>query len=209
MTDIFNQIKIADDLEEAVKLNLNRWFPVYLRELEIQAGIAPNSLMDPQAYLTSSKIDKEAGDQLPAIVCVSPGLSGTKPRQEGDGSISAFFSIGIGVFVGAGTRSDTNRLVRIYTAIVRTIMIQKRSLGGYANGTIWLDESYDDEFSFTDNQTVAAGQVVFEVEVAGVVNRYGGPASYGQPEPAPNPVTQPGSNWPLADVVTATVGIEE
>lgn len=80
-------------------------------------------------------------------------------------------------------------------------MLQKQSLGGFADGTTWLDESYDDAFQFTDTQTVGAGQVVFAIEVAGVVNRYGGPPT---PIP-PDPDTQPGSDWPTVEEHTETV----
>jgi hypothetical protein len=216
MTDIFQQIKIAEDLEEAARLTLRDWFPVYLREIEVQSPAEPDprhipsdSLPMPNSFLTAEKLDKEAADQLPAVVVVSPGLSGKNPKQEGDGSFRCFFNIGVGVFVESNDRPHTKRLVRLYTAIARSIMLQKQSLGGYANGTTWLDESYDDNFSFTDRQTIGVGQVVLEVEVAGVVNRYGGPAVYGGPPPAPDPVTQPGATWPEVETTSATVEVKE
>lgn len=203
---IFDAIKIADDLETKTLTTLESWWPVYSKELELQAGIAPGTIAQPKSWLQADTLDREAGDALPAIVVVSPGLSGKKPAQEGDGSFRVWFSIGIGVFVGADRRKHTMRLVRIYTAIARTIMLQKQSLGGFADGTSWLDESYDDNFPFTDDQTISAGQVIFEVELAGVVNRRGGPTTGAvTPVATPNPATQPGSNWPLVATVTSTV----
>jgi hypothetical protein len=211
MTDIFSAIKIADDLEKACLDTIEAWFPVYVKELEIQhPDLFPvGSLPAPKSFLTADRIDRSNADLLPAIVAISPGLSGKKPAQEGDGSFRAFFHLGVGVFVVGSDRPSTKRLVRTYTAICRTIMLQKQSLGGFADGSTWLDESYDDDFNFTDDQTIGAGQVVFEVEVDGVVNRYGGPAVFGGPPPDPDPVEQPGSDWPTADVVTATVQVEE
>lgn len=208
MTDIFGSILIADDLEEAVITTLQDWFPVYLREVAVFQGqnIPDGQLPGPRSFLTSSTVDRESADQLPSIVVVSPGLSGKPPKQEGDGSFRCPFSIGVGIFVSASDRRTTNRLVRLYTAIVRTIMIQKQAMGGFADGTTWLDESYDPDFKFTDQQTVGAGQCVFEVEVAGVVSRYGGPAVFGGPPPAPDPVHQPGSVWP--EVLTVTPNVE-
>lgn len=203
---IFDAIKMADDLEEAAKATLVAWFPTYSAEFELQAGLTAGTLPQPKSFLKADSLDREAADMMPAIVIVSPGMSGRQPpKQEGDGSYRCFFSIGIGCFVSAPVRKDTMRLVRIYTAIARTIMLQKQSLGGYADGTSWLDESYDDNFPFTDDQTISAGQVIFEVEIAGVVNRFGGPAKFGGPPPAPDPVTQPGSDWPLVETVTATI----
>lgn len=211
MSDIFEAIKLADDLEQFVIRTLEDWFPVYIREVELTHDVyfPQDSLPLPRAYLTSDRVEKEAADQLPAIVVVNPGLSGKPPKQEGDGSFRAFFNVGVGVFVSSFDRTETKRLVRTYTAIVRTIMLQKQSLSGFADGTTWLDESYDDNFNFVDNQTIGAGQCVFEIEVAGVVNRYGGPAAFGGPTPEPDPDTQPGALWPEVTSVIPTVEVEE
>jgi hypothetical protein len=206
---IFDQIKLADDLEAAVLTTIESWFPVYVREVELQATIPQDSLPLPKSYLTADRVDRNNADQLPSIVVVSPGLSGKRPLQEGDGTFRCFFSIGVGIFVAGNDRTTTKRLVRTYTAVVRTIMLQKQSLGGFAAGTNWLDESYDDDFNFTDNQTIGAGQVVLEVEVDGVVNRFAGPAVYGGPPPDPDPDTQPGSDWGTSDTVSAFIEVEE
>lgn len=217
MSDIFFAIRLADDLEDAVLATLEKWWPVYVKELELQSPALPDpknievgSLPAPKAWLKANQLDREATDNLPAIVVVSPGMSGrAAPKQEGDGSFRAFFSIGVGVFVSADKRDNTMRLVRLYTAIVRTILLQKQSLDGFADGTTWLDESYDDSFTFTDDSTISAGQVVFEIELSGVVNRYGGPAVYGGPPPEPDPDTQPGSTWPAVESTTTTVEVKE
>jgi hypothetical protein len=206
---IFEAIKIADDLETKTLETLEAWFKTYSREVELQQSIDEDSLPLPRSFITAERLDRESADQLPAIVVVSPGLSGKTPKQEGDGTFRCFFHIAIGVFVSSNSRANTKRLVRLYTAIARTIILQKQSLGGYADGTTWLDESYDDNFGFTDEQTMGAGQVVFEVEVAGVVNRRGGPAVPFEPPPLPDPDTQPGSDWPTVDTVTATITVKE
>jgi hypothetical protein len=174
---IFGAIKIADDLEQAAIDTLEAWFPVYIRELELQQSEALDVYPLPRSYITADRFDKENADQLPAIVVISPGLSGTRPRQEGDGSFRCFFNLAVGAIVAGKDRQSTKRLVRVYTAVAREIMLQKQSLGGYADGTTWLDESYDDNLRFEDTQTLGAGQAIFEIEVAGVVNRFGGPTA--------------------------------
>ena len=204
---IFDSIMVADDLEQAVLQTLKDWFPVYIREVELQSPAAPSprnipvdTLPLPRSYLTADQIDKEAANQLPSIVVISPGLSTrADPQQDGGGQFRAPFTIAVGVFVSADARAHTLRLVRLYTAVARAIMIQKQSFVGFAAGSYWLDESYDDRFSFTDDQTISAGQVVFEVWVDDVVTRYAGPKA------PPDPDTQPGSDWGLADPVIATV----
>jgi|SRR5215831_568656 len=215
---IFDEIAVTDDLEHAVLDTLKNWFPTYIREVELQSPAAPDprnipldSLPLPRAYLTVDELDREAANQMPSIVVVSPGLSGRSvPLQEGDGSFNVPFSIAVGVFVTADQRKNTQRLVRLYTATARAIMLQKQSFGGFAGGSYWLDESYDDRLTFTDDQTISAGQVVFEVWVNQVVNRYGGPKVPFQPqEPPPDPDTQPGSEWGIAETVTPTVTLKE
>lgn len=205
---IYGAITSASELEQAVLATLQKWFPTYLVEYELQAGLIPDNTTPPKhplpkAWLTADQLDRSAADALPAVVAVSPGLTRNRPEQEGDGSFRVFFSLGVGIFVSGNTRGDTINLVRVYTAIIRTIMLQQQSLGGVADGMTWLDESYDDNFPFTDDQTMSAGQVVFEVTVAGVVNRFAGPTTV---DPLP---TQPGSDWPLAETVLATVEPEE
>lgn len=208
---IFGAIKLSDDLETATVNTLGSWWPVYSREVELQAQITPGSIAPPKSWLKANQLDREAADALPSIVVVSPGLSGRNaPKQEGDGSFRCWFSIAVGVFVASEDRKSTMRLVRLYTAIARTIILQKQSLRGFADGTTWLDESYDDNFPFADGRTISAGQVVFEVEVAGVVNRFDGPSTGSVEFPAtPDPINQPGSNWPLVEIVTSTVDVRE
>lgn len=210
MSDIFGEVVLAKQLEEAVITTLENWFPVYIREIEIQQSLAQDVLPLPRSFITTDKINRENTDQLPAIVVVSPGLTGRgAPKQEGDGTFCVPWAISIGVFVSGKDRTTTKDLIRYYTGICRAIMLQKQSLGGFADGTTWLDESYDDNFAFTDQETIGAGSVVFEVWVAGVVQRFGGPAVYGGPPPAPDPVNQPGSTWPEADTVTANITTKE
>lgn len=207
MTDLFGQIKIAGDLEQAAINTLQGWWPVYARELELQHSLTQDILPLPKSYLTADRVDREAADQLPSVVVVSPGLSGTKPQREGDGTYRVYFSLAVGTFVSARDRKSTKDLLRMYVGIARTIMIQQASLGGFVSASDWVDESYDDVFDFVDGQTIGAGQVIFEVMVDQVVNKWGGPQ--GSPQPVPDPVTQPGSNWPLVQTVTPTVTIKE
>jgi hypothetical protein len=208
---IFNAIKMADDLESAVLTTLQKWFPTYVKEFELQSGmITSTSMADvlpaPKSWLKSDQLDREASDALPSVIVISPGLSKRNPpRQEGDGSFRVRFNVAIGVIVSADVRSHTSRLVRIYTAIIRTIMLQQQDLGGYADGSAWIDETYDDNFRFSDDETISAGEVIFEIEIAGIVNRRGGPAIYKQLQPAPDPLRQPGSEWVKTEKVRITV----
>jgi hypothetical protein len=203
--DIFGSIKTSDQVEQAAIDTLKLWWPTYSREFELQRGLPRDSLPLPKSYLTADKVDHENADQLPSVVVVSPGLSGKKPTLQGDGTYTALFSVGVGCFVSGKDRNSTKSLTRWYTAIIRAIMSHKQSLGGFSDGVTWLDESYNDRFTFEDQQTVGAGQAIFEVTVSDVVQRWGGP-----PYPiAPDPDTQPGSQYGEVELVSAVVEIEE
>lgn len=207
MSSVFGEIKIATDLEQAVLDTLQLWFYTIARQVEIGEGIPQDSLPQPKSWITNERFDR-TNTPLPTIVVINPGMA-MPPKQEGDGSFRCFWNIGVGVFVSGRDRAANKALVRLYTAICRTIMLKKQSLGGYAAGVTWLDESYDDVFATVDEETIGAGQAIFQVEVDGVVNRYGAPAVPLQPPDPPDPGTQPGSTWPLVQKVSATVGIKE
>lgn len=198
---IFGTIKDANQIEVAVRDTLKNWFLTYKREFELQRGLDEDALPNPRSYVIATEVDRDAEDQLPSIVVVSPGLAPDEPMHRGDGHYVAQWSIGVGVFVSAIDRAATSRITRWYCAIIRAIMLQKASMGGIVVGTQWVDESYD-ELDFDDGRTIGSGQVVFWLELEDVVDRHGGPA-----EPTvPDPDTQPGSNWPLVD--TALVDID-
>jgi hypothetical protein len=197
VTDIFKSIIDGGVVEGWVEDTLKAWWEVYSRELEIQRGETPGLHPQPASWVVidGPEADREVADQMPAIIIISPGLNGQRPIHDGRGQYRATWLVGVGLFVSASTREDTKNLVRFYAAVARAIMLQKSSLGGNVARTTWLDESYDDNFNFTDDQTISAGQVVFDIEVADVVNRFDGPVG------APDPDTQPGSEWHTADTV--------
>jgi len=195
---IFKTVVNANQVEAAVRDTLRTWFNTYLRETELQWGIPSRSIPEPLSYIIAQDNAREAEDQLPAVVIVSPGLS-DEPLKEGDGTYRAPWQVGIGIFASAKDRSSTEQLIRYYCAVIRAIMLQKRSLGGFADNVVWSDESYD-ELDFDDERTISAGLVDFIVEVAGVVDGNAGPTVTVPPDPD----TLPGSNWPLVTDVIIT-----
>lgn len=188
--DVFFPIVDGSQLEDAVLQTLQDWFLTYTREFEIQRGIPRDYIPQPRSWVVADNGEREGADQLPSIVVVSPGLTG-EPLMDGEGNFRAAWIIGVGIFVSARTRSDTSQLSRQYAAIVRAILLQKASLDGSVNVSMmrWMDESYDDNFQFTDEQTISFAQITFNIEVYGVVHRFKGPVG------PPDPETQPGMSW--------------
>jgi hypothetical protein len=184
----------AYDVERAALDTLRKWIDTYLGEAEAQHGRARNSLPRPRSYTTSNSFDKWPEDQLPCVLLVSPGIL-EPPQARGDGAIFAVFSLGVAAIVSTAQMADTEELAKLYVCALRTCLIQQRSLGGFASGTEWLDETYDDLPS-EDSRSLGAGQAIFAVEVDAVAQRYHGPL-LDTPQPPYDPV--PGD--PLADPV--------
>jgi len=202
--DIFLQILDGSQVEEAALSHVAAWMPVYLRELEIQREFPDDQhLPEIRSFTTFSRLDRFDEQQIPGVVVFSPGLAGA-PTMEGDGSYTAIWNVGVSVFVSAPTIAATNRLAKLYTAALRAIMVQKQSLGGFANHVRWMDERYDDMFLPEDERTISSGTGLFEVAVTDVINKRGGPRTYPFAEP-PDPTAQPGSQWPEAQEVIIDV----
>lgn len=160
-------------VEQAVIDTLRLWFPTYLAEFERRHSFAAGSLPLPRSYTTRNEFDKWEDEQIPAVIVVSPGLNG-RPTRQGDGSYLASWIVGVGIVVVGVDPGNSNMLAKLYAACARLIMIQQRSLGGFARGVSWLDESYDDVPSEA-TRTLVAGQVIFSVEVSEVLDSFRGP----------------------------------
>jgi hypothetical protein len=202
--DIFLPIKDGSQIENAIIAHLNAWMPVYLREIEVQRSWPDDQhLPDIRSFATFSRFDHFDEQQLPSVVVASPGLSGP-PKMEGNGSYTAIWNISITVIVSALDQASTNQLAKMYAAAVRGVMLQKSSIGGYAVHVEWRNESYTDVGTSDGERTFAVGTGQFDVMVEEVVNKMGGPRTYPFIE-APDPATQPGSQWPDAQEVDVDV----
>ena len=196
----FELIIDGGEVEQRVQDTLKAWFPTYLRELELQTNdYEEGQLPAPRAYNVSESLDTFSEDQLPAIAVISPGLA-DRPTKTGDGKWSAIWEIGVGIVVSARDEATTRNLSRLYSAVIRAIMLQKRSLGGFADGVLWIDEAYD-PLRVEEERTFQAGMLTFHVIVGDVVDQQGGPFT----QLPPDPDTMPGADWPLAQTVEVTI----
>lgn len=157
-------------------MTMKKWMPTYLAEIERQM-FATNTrrFPEPRSYQRLPDLESWAGEQLPGAVVVCGGTA-DDPRIEGNDKYIAEWSVGIGVVVSADTMVNTQDLAKVYGAVVRAVMLQKRDLEGFATGVRWLEESYDD-LPPEDARTLAVAYVTFAVQIADVVSRRGGPAT--------------------------------
>ena len=204
MADKFGLLLDADLIEDAIREKIKVWMNTYLLEVEFQRQLDPGSIPRPKSYLVAEEVDRELGDNLPSIIIASPGLA-SQPVKEGDGYYRATWNVALGVVVSAGgqdSRTNTKRLLRRYTSALRLLMLQKRNIfDTYTSGPdidenfevidiVWMDESYD-RLDFEDGQTMAAGEVLFEIEISNVANNRLGPKN----PAAPSNPTEVGTSW--------------
>jgi len=165
------QIVTGEAVEVAMLDTLQTWLQTYIAEIERQTGRDPESIPMIRSWSTSTQFDAQSEDQLPRVMLIATGMSG-EPQRDGSGSYDARWGVAVGVIASASTQSATNALAKLYAAAIRTAVVQHRSLGGFALGTEWLDERYDD--LTTDGiRTLAGARLVFEVEVADIVRSNG------------------------------------
>lgn len=195
---IFGTIITGRQVRDATERTLRLWAPAYVAEIGRQDGRPANALPVMRSYVSSVTFDGPMPeDQVPACVIVAPGILG-EPVRHGDGTHEATWAVGIGVVVSGQDQENTADLANLYAAVVRTIMLQHPSLGGFATGLRWLDERYD-PLPTEDRRTFGAAIVQFAVVVPSVVDANGGPA-----EPPDDPTTDPGE-WPSIQSVLVTV----
>lgn len=196
--DIFDKTA----LEAAATSTLQTWLPSYLGEVERKRGLTPGWMARPRTWTTRNDFDKWPEETLPCMLLVSPGLA-AEPLKDGNGRYRSVWFLGIAVIVQARNKNDVELMCGLYTAAIRAAVVQHPSLGGVAEGVDWVNERYDDLPS-TKGRTLAAGQVIFEVEVADVVSAHDGPAA-----PDPDPETPPALSPEYPIVQQAIVNIKE
>lgn len=202
MGNQFGTIISGDLVEQAAMDTIKLWIGAYLRELERQSGRPVGKIPKPRSMTTLNQFSRvNLADQTPSLVVVSPGLA-EDPSGKGDGGFTAKWAFGFAIIVSAKDQEATNSLCKLYTAAIRAVILQKSSLGGFARGTTWVDEKYDD-LPPEESRTLAVGQGLFTVEVADVVNWQLGPRT------VPDPETEDPGDWPTAETVQADVVIEQ
>jgi len=201
-TTVFDRIIVASDVEQAVVAVLQKWFPTYLREIERQTGWEFEPLKPPASYSNRVQFDILPGEPMPKAVVISPGLFNTPTHPQGDGKYDANWQIAVGVAISARTEEMADRIVKMYGAAVRGILVQHQSLEtDMVTGVTWIDESYDDLQIADRIELYKAAAGLFAVNVEGVVSRWAGPIA---PDEAPDLLVDH-----EADTVDATVVLHD
>lgn len=198
---LFGIIKTGGDVEQAVISHLEEWVTTYLAEIERQQGIPPKSLPTVDHWVSTNEFRKWAEEQTPVGVVISPGIS-DDPVKDGEGTYRAKWHVGIAVVIKGRNRAEVSENAKLYAAAVRGAMLQHRSLGGFARGVEWKDETYTDVPTKSE-RTMGSAQSVFEIEVPETINVFAGLVT--KPE---EPYEDPG-DLPEAETVEVTVEKED
>jgi hypothetical protein len=204
--DIFRPIFDASVLEEAVIETLRAWYPTYIQEMEHQRGWTRGRIQSPRTYGTRNEFNTFQDEAMPVVIVVSPGLA-DPARADGDGRYVGWWSLGVGIVARANDEENTNRIAKVYAAAARAILLHKQGLdGSWAFGGVeWVDENFADIPTVEREKTIKSAQVIFRVWVDELVTKNAGPAY----PVAPDPDTQPGTDWPEVETADVAVNIVE
>jgi hypothetical protein len=145
---------------------------VYLAEMAADAGLSRDKYRV-ASYARAATFDTRFPEEaLPCVVvrCSSKTNSG----HEADGSISAAFSVAVGVAVGDQERDSSADVAWDYISAIEAFLAQHPSLGGFAVA-LELGESVQEDIELSKARTIAGGTVNFTVLVDDVLNALGGP----------------------------------
>lgn len=182
MTGIFGDFLTDWQVEQAVISHLREWMPDYLPHTRrVGEAIREDEFSDfplPRSYSTTPREpERWKEEQLPAILLVSTGMIDT-PRRDGDGLYRGKFSVGLGAICSAGEEEISKLLAGLYFAAAALILLDKPSLGGFAEGTTFHEPPQNDWLEAGRDRTLAARYAVFAVEVKGILEVTGGPAEH-------------------------------
>lgn len=197
---IFGRIVTGYDVEQSVLAVLQEWSSTYLAELERQHGIPDCSIARVRGWQLSPSFDKWPEDQVPGVLVVSTGVP-SQPVRHGDGTYRATWSIEVGAICSARTQQLSHELAMLTLAAHKTILVQRPSLGGFAAGTKWLSERYD-QLAYDDTRSMYAASAMLAVEVPDVLVSLAGPVT---PDAPPVDECAPLPLWPEVTTVATIV----
>jgi hypothetical protein len=182
---------------------LKMWFPTYIREIEYQRGWTVGDIPMPKTYAERWAFDSYPDDKMPAVIVVSPGMA-QPPYRDGDGTISGWWALGVGIIAAASTEDNSERLAKTYGAAARLILSQKGFLdeSWEFNGIEIVNESYDEIPDIEQARTMRSVHVIAQVQVLDMWN-----SDLGPPTPATIPGTEIGPE--VEEVFTVVQQIEE
>lgn len=189
VNEVFGPVVLPRDVEEATRTLLATWLGSYLREIERQQGIPPDSLRPIASEVVVNQWSQIQGQQKPCICIISPGT--VDDPEKNAGRYGWWFDIGIAVFVEAINDMQAKYLADMYAGAITKLLVDKKSIGGISSDLRVLSQRSDDIPENLLSGGIAAARVDFHAFIDGVVTVTGGPST---PEDDPAP-------WPHVETV--------
>lgn len=186
--NIFGTLVTGEDVDQAVTATLQKWSETYLNRMCRKIGQSDGWLPSPGSYVHTNDPHYFPEDEPPVAVIAVPGTLG-QPVRQGTKYYRAEWDVRVVIFVSANDRDATERLAKQYGAAFRELLLQKRSLGGFAAGITWHEELYGTRVADRDQRTLGSCELRFSVDVRDVVQTLAGP---------PNPIPSEPGDWPKA-----------
>ena len=192
---VIGNIVTAWDVEQAVKTTLQTWLDTYLTDCERQSNgrWAIRGIQRPPDPEQSWEIVSEYTDIpakiLPAISIESSAMA-TDPEIEAEGDVTGRWSITVQTVVKGQNRPHSRDIASMYEAAIRTILMHKGGLGGFADATV-VGRSNFTLIPASRGKTLVGCEVPLTVIVPQTNLRTSGPEEPDDPPPVDPPPTSP------------------
>lgn len=153
----------ATDVRSALTQTLKDHLPGALDALAAEKGLAPGALPAPRSWARLPDFTKLPEKQSPSVVVTSPGLE-AEPARDYLLVYAAAWRIRAFVVIRGRSYDEVADRVGHYTAALRNAVLAHAQLGGLAERTIWVDETYA-ELAVDQARSIGAGSVGFVVAV--------------------------------------------
>lgn len=191
---VFGDLFGGDQIDAALIDVLETWMPTYLKEMARQRKLKV-SFDRPRSIVAVAEFDRWPEEQLPSIVIVNPGMTGT-PLKDGGGTYRARWAVDICISVSAATQAETRRNSQLYIAAARGCIMQRRSLGHGMKGIDWGGEEYT-LIDADKRRSLAGAKASFVIERENILTVGAGPTD---PDVTPQP-----EDWQTVETAEATV----
>lgn len=188
MDTTLGPVVTADEVCAAVEATLRAWMPTAIEALGISDSVDP-----PHDYKQLPTAEALRSADLPACGISSPGFADAPIRDE-DGNLLITWRVVVVAYMRGADYAETQSLTRTYAAAIRTILVQQKTLLGFANGTELISEGYE---PVNDGARTLGGAILeIDVQISDAVNDMAA-ADGLPPVPLPAPV--------VADEIDITV----
>lgn len=191
--DVFGQILTAREVRQALLTTIEYWSTTYIAEVAAITGLsmAPFGSWEAIYDVRALPADETAACW---VTCRTTNPK-RPPQRQGTGIWWGHWLAEANIVAYGGNWDEAADLIAAYLGAVRTLVLQHKSLGGFATDTVWMGEATK-EIEHTPRRTIETGVVQFDITVAGLSCEGFGPA-----EPLTAPGTQPG---PTVETVSTT-----